>query len=252
MTREALKQTITDYAKAHQQTFITISQQIHARPELGNEEVYASAQLSKQLEREGFSVQRNIAGHSTGFIAKKSSEKPGPTVYFLAEYDALPEIGHACGHNIIGTTSVLAAILLGKIIEEIGGTVAVAGTPAEEGGDNGSAKASFVNRGYFDDGDAAIMIHPGKETRVSGHSLAVDPVDYHFHGRTAHASATPEKGINALDSVIQLFNGINALREHLADDIRIHGVIPDGARRQMLYLTTLELGSSCGLLQGMT
>jgi amidohydrolase len=147
---------------------------------------------------------------------------------FLAEYDALPEIGHACGHNLIGTISIAAAISLSKVIDEIGGEVVVFGTPAEEGGPNGSAKGSFVKAGLVDRIDAAIMVHPGADTTLTGPSLAVDPLDFEFFGKAAHASAHPEQGINALDGVIQLFNGINALRQHVPKDVRIHGIITDG------------------------
>lgn len=128
----------------------------------------------------------------------------------------------------IGTMSVAAAIALSKVIDEVGGEVVVFGTPAEEGGPNGSSKGSFVREGLLDDIDAAIMLHPGNETRLTGPSLGVDPLDFEFFGQPAHASASPEDGINALDGVIQLFNGINALREHLSKGVTIHGIITDG------------------------
>ncbi|PAD13279.1 M20 family metallopeptidase [Shouchella clausii] len=221
------KQAIESAIDSQAEIFIRTSQQIHENPEIGNEEVFASSQLTELLTSAGFSVKLDVAGHKTGFFAEKG-DPAGPTIAFLAEYDALPGIGHACGHNIIGTTSVAAAIALGEQLHESGGRVVVLGTPAEEGGDNGSAKGSFVREGLLAGIDAALMIHPSGETRVSGRSLAVDPVDYVFHGKPAHAAGAPEKGINALDGVIQLFNGINALRQHVTDDVRIHGIIPDG------------------------
>ncbi|MGG1575734.1 M20 family metallopeptidase [Fictibacillus sp. NRS-1165] len=208
--------------------YIQTSHEIHDHPEIGNEEVFASSLLASLLQKEGFQVERGVAGHETAFVARKRSVLDGPSVAFLAEYDALPGIGHACGHNIIGTSSVAAAIALGSVIDEIGGEVAVFGTPAEEGGENGSAKGSFVKHGYLEGVDAALMFHPGNANRITGTSLAVDPLDFEYIGKPAHAAAAPEKGINALDAVIQLFVGINALRQHVPDDVKIHGIITHG------------------------
>ena len=210
------------------QLYIKTSQDIHANPEIGNEEVYASAKHVALLEDAGFDVTTAVAGHETSFYAVKDSGKEGPTVAYLAEYDALPGLGHACGHNIIGTTSVAAGIALAEALPETGGRVVVLGTPAEEGGPNGSAKGSFVRHGYLKDVDVALMIHPSGKTATTGESLAVDPLDFHFFGKPAHASGSPHHGINALDAVIQLFNGINALRQQLPSDVRIHGIITHG------------------------
>lgn len=122
---------------------------IHDHPEVSNYEFYSSAALIKQLEKEGFWVEKEVAGHRTGFDARYISNKPGPTIAFLAEFDALPGIGHACGHNLFGTYSVLAASIVKQFIDEIGGEIRVYGTPGEEGGENGSAKGSFVREGFF-------------------------------------------------------------------------------------------------------
>lgn len=222
------KDIINGYLDQQANKYIDISHYIHANPEIGNEEFLASETLTRILIEAGFEVTRNIAGHETGFIARKSSSKPGPTIAFLAEYDALPGLGHACGHNIIGITSVAAGISLGLVLEETGGTVLVYGTPAEEGGANGSAKGSYVKHGLFEGVDAAILIHPSGQTRTTQPFLAVNPLDFKFYGKAAHAAAAPEEGINALDAVIQLFNGIGALRQQLPTDIRVHGIIPDG------------------------
>jgi amidohydrolase len=208
--------------------YIEASHRIHEKPEIGNQEFFASETLTKILKNAGFDVTRHVAGHETGFVARKSSSKAGPKIGFLAEYDALPGLGHACGHNIIGTTSVAAGIALAEVIEETGGEVVVFGTPAEEGGPNGSAKGSFVKHGLFEGIDVALMIHPSGKTGLTGPTLAVDPLDFHFYGKAAHASGSPEQGINALDAVIQLFNGINALRQQLSTDVRIHGIITHG------------------------
>jgi amidohydrolase len=227
---EAHRQVISQFFDEFKYRLIAISHDIHNRPEIGNKEYFASQTLCSFLKEHDFEVTVNVAGHPTGFIAKRKSAKPGPVFGFLAEYDALPGLGHACGHNIIGTASVSAGIALSKVLEEIGGEVIVFGTPAEEGGPGGSAKGSFVKAGLFDEVDACAMVHPGALTAVTGPSLAVDPLIFSFYGKAAHAAAAPEKGINALDGVIQLFNGINALRQHLPDDVRIHGIITDGGQ----------------------
>ena len=223
-----LKSRIFEVIDNHAERVIALAKEIHAKPEIGNEEVFASGVLSEYLREFGFQVDLGVAGHDTAFYAVKDSGIEGPTIAFLAEYDALPGLGHACGHNIIGTTSVAAGIALSEVIAETGGNVVVLGTPAEEGGPNGSAKGSFVRHGFLKNVDVALMIHPAGRTSLTGPTLAVDPLDFHFYGKSAHASGSPEKGINALDSVIQLFNGINALRQHVTSDVRIHGIITHG------------------------
>ncbi|GIO40144.1 amidohydrolase [Paenibacillus antibioticophila] len=223
-----LKEKIGQQIDESKSLYIETSHQIHARPEIGNEEFFASQTLSGILEKAGFEVTRNVAGHETGFVARKTSSKSGPKIGYLAEYDALPGLGHACGHNLIGTISTAAAIALASTLEETGGEVFVFGTPAEEGGTNGSAKGSFAKHGLFEGIDAALMIHPSGDTRLTSSALAVDPLDFHFYGKSAHAAGAPEKGINALDAVILLFNGISALRQQLPSHVRIHGIIPNG------------------------
>lgn len=202
---------------------------IHEHPEVSNHEFFACKTLSEQLAREGFQIKVDVAGHRTGFTASYRAEKPGPVLVFLAEYDALAGLGHGCGHNIFGATSSLAASALKQVVDETGGEVRVYGTPGEEGGENGSAKGSFVREGFFKDVDAALCVHPGADQHhLSGKSLACAPVDIEFWGKAAHASGAPEKGINALNAVIEVFNSINALRQHLPGDVKIHGIITDG------------------------
>ncbi|WP_195947513.1 M20 family metallopeptidase [Paraclostridium bifermentans] len=226
---DKLKNDVLDTIEKNKEVYINISHKIHSNPEIGNEEYFACEILSNLLKENGFEVETNIAGHPTGFLAKKKSEiKEGPIIAFLAEYDALPGIGHACGHNIIGATSCATAITLSSQLNHIGGEIRVYGCPSEEGGENGSAKGSIVKANLFEGVDACLMIHPSNETSITGNSLAVDPVDFEFIGKSAHAAGCPEKGINALDGVIQLFNGVNALRQHLTDDVRIHGIITHG------------------------
>ena len=223
------QKNILDQIENKRDTYINISHKIHGHPEIGNQEFFSSKLLIDTLEKEGFSVEKAVAGHPTSFIARKKSNKnSGAVIGLLAEYDALPDLGHACGHNIIGTASIATAIALSKITDEIGGEIVVFGTPAEEGGENGSAKASFVKYNLFEGVDACMMIHPGNNNYGTVKSLANDPIQFEFTGKASHAAACPEKGINALDGVIQLFNGINALRQHVTSDVRIHGIITDG------------------------
>ena len=219
---------VQDYLNKRREDFIQISHQIHERPESANEEYFACELLSETLRQAGFDVTVNVAGHETGFVARKASSKPGPIIGILAEYDALAGLGHGCGHNIIGASSVAAGCALAQVIEETGGEVVVFGTPAEEGGDNGSAKGSFVREGLFKDVDVCMMIHPGSKTTITGPSLANHPIEFEFFGRPAHAAGCPEKGINALDAMIVFYNAVNALRQQLTPDVRIHGIITHG------------------------
>lgn len=203
---------------------------IHAKPEVSDFEYFASQTLSEQLKKEGFEIELPAAGHRTGFAATYKSNKPGPTVVFLAEYDALAGLGHGCGHNVFGATSSLAGAALKSIVDQIGGEVRVYGTPGEEGGQNGSAKGSFVKKGYLKDVDFALCVHPGSgsEDGLSTRNYACAPVDIEFWGKPAHAAGCPQDGINALDAQILTYAAIGVLRQQLTDRIRIHGVIVEG------------------------
>lgn len=224
------KQEILDFIENKKYDCVEISHRIHERPELGNEEIFASRTLIDILKLHEFEIETDIAGHATGFIASYESDKPGPTIGFLAEYDALPGLGHACGHNIIGTASVLGGTALKQVIDEIGGKVVVLGCPAEEGGENGSAKASYVKAGIIEDIDVALMVHPGNETYRTINTLAVDVLDIQFYGRSAHASENADEALNALDAMISYFNGVAQLRQHIKKGQRVHGVILDGGK----------------------
>lgn len=204
-----------------------MSQQLYDNPELGDEEYESMKLLVNYLRSHQFDVETRLVDRPTSFRAEFKGEKNGPTVAFLAEYDALPGIGHGCGHNLIATIAVGAGVVLSNRLQDIGGKVIVLGTPAEE---TNGAKVSMSEEGIFDDIDIAMMVHPSGESEESGASLAMDALQFSFTGKSAHAAAAPEQGINALDAVIQLFNGINALREHLPDDIRMHGVISEGGK----------------------
>jgi amidohydrolase len=211
----------------HSAAFKDLSRFIGENPELGHEEWLASARLIEQLKAHGFSVQSPVLELPTAFIATYKSKKPGPVAAFLCEYDALPDLGHACGHHLICTMGIAAAIGLKSVIDEIGGTIRVYGTPAEE---TKGAKVPMAEAGLFDDADFALMAHPFYAYEKSGESLAMDALQFEFFGKAAHAAASPYEGINALDAVLLLFQSINHLRQQLQSHVRIHGIITEGGQ----------------------
>ena len=211
-----------------------LSKDIHAHPELNYEEFYSSNALAGFLERRDFRVERGIGGVETAFRATiPGGAGNGPTIAVLAEYDALPEIGHGCGHNLIAMAAMGAALGLQANAANLPGRIEIIGTPAEEGG---GGKIRLLEAGVFDGVDATLSSHPfsnrtivpAVSPRGESWSLAMVGYRYIYHGRAAHAAAAPEAGVNALNAVIHLFTGIDALRQHLRDDVRIHGVITDG------------------------
>ncbi|MEH7095125.1 M20 family metallopeptidase [Neobacillus vireti] len=220
-----MKELLKNNLETIQNRLWEINDTLYHHPELGDQEYESMNLLVELLEQHQFSVEKGIVGRPTAFKAVYDSKKEGPTIAYLSEYDALPEVGHGCGHNMIGTMSAGAGVLLSKVLDEIGGRVVVLGTPAEE---TNGAKVPMAEQGVFDDIDAAMIVHPGDVSYESGESLAMDAIQFDFRGRTSHAAASPEKGINALDAVIQLFNGVNALRQHVTSDVRIHGIIKEG------------------------
>jgi amidohydrolase len=204
---------------------------IHAHPEIGHQEVEASRRLSGLLQAAGIPVEMGTAGMATAFKAELGGEKAArPRVAILAEYDALPGLGHGCGHNLIGTSAVGAGLALSEVIPELNGSIWVLGTPAEESAaPNSGGKVHMVNAGVFEDVDAAIMFHPGTETAVTlDRSLAARGFEFYFHGRAAHAAGAPDEGINALDAVVLTYNAISVMRQQVRSDVRIHGIILSG------------------------
>ncbi len=203
-----------------------LNEYIYANPELGRKEFKACKVHKEILKKYGFKITDSYIGIETAYLAEYSSGKEGPKIAYLAEYDALPEIGHGCGHNILGTTSIGAGILLKEYINKFGGTVYVYGTPAEE---TFGAKVDMAEAGCFDDIDVAMISHPtGKSHERSGTSQAMEALQFTFKGKTAHAAGDPHNGINALDGVIQFFNSVNALRQQTKNSARIHGIISKG------------------------
>lgn len=220
-----MKSILFEKGKEIHKELCEISDFIYHNPELGNEEYKAVEKLTSFLQEHNFEIETEFLGIKTGFRATYDSNKEGPIIGYLCEYDALPEIGHGCGHNMIGAMSAGAGVILSKILNEIGGKIIVYGTPAEE---TNGAKVIFAEQGVFDELDVAMMVHPSDKTIESGTSMALYPLQFTYTGKTAHAASCPQEGINALNSVIQLFNGIDALRQHVTPDVRIHGIITNG------------------------
>jgi amidohydrolase len=206
-------------------TLLELSHRIHANPEIRFEEFQASAWLAQTLEDSGFAVDRGIAGLPTAFRAEMRGAGDGPTVAILAEYDALPGIGHACGHNVIGTAAIGAALALAPSLKQLPGRLLVIGTPAEEGG---GGKVTMLERGAFDGVDAAIMIHPYHRDQTGIAMLASFKWNAVFRGVPAHAALAPHLGVNALDAVRLAFAGVDALRQQVRPDARMHGIVTHG------------------------
>jgi len=201
---------------------------MYHNPEIGHQERESAKLLTAELTQHGFTVEAPFAGMETGFKATYKGGD-GPTIAIFAEYDALPGIGHGCGHNVIGCAAIGAAIGLKEAWADMPGTIIVFGAPAEEGAvDNAGGKVFIVEHGALKGVDAALMIHPSIRNALGGSSNAREAMEITFKGKTAHAAGAPHEGINALDAAIQTFNGFNALRQHVKPDVRIHGVITEG------------------------
>jgi amidohydrolase len=220
---EKLKLKVKDSVESQRQQLIQLSLNIHDNPELGFKEEKASAWLASYLEGSGFHVERGIASLATAFRATYGQRSP--RIALLAEYDALPKIGHGCGHNIIAASAVGAAVASKSIIDQLGGSIVVLGTPGEEvfGG-----KIDMVKAGTFKEIDVAMLVHPEVRNMPTEEALACSSLEVEFFGRPAHAAGQPHRGINALDAMILAFTSINSLRQHIRGDARIHGIITDG------------------------
>lgn len=224
MQMEQLRQRIVQVIDEQAPQLQEIALQLHARPETGGQEYFAQELLTTYASGQGLSVNKGLADVPTSFSATATNGS-GAKVAFLAEFDALPEIGHACGHNLIAMASMAATVGLVSVLPEISGQVTLFGAPSEE---TNGAKVPMAAAGLFDEFDAALIVHPGARTTVDASSLAIDAVEFTFLGKPAHAAGSPHEGINALDAVISLFNNLNALRQHLTSDVRIHGIISEG------------------------
>src|SRR2546426_2660551 len=202
-----------------------LTRQIHDNPELGYQEIKAAAWLTEFLDKQGFKVERGVAGVETAFRGTLETGA-GPTIAILCEYDALPGIGHACGHNVIATSGAGAgAALAAAKVQLPKGRILVIGTPAEEGG---GGKVKLIQGGVFRDVDCAMMIHGFDRTLLHQDLLGIVRVTFEYTGKAAHASVDPWAGINALDACIQTFNAISMLRQQVRPECRIHGIITSG------------------------
>lgn len=225
-----LKQRVCEVIDHRAAELVETADWIHAHPEIGHQEVEASRRLAGMLEGVGIPVEMGTAGMPTAFKADLGSTLARPRVAILAEYDALPGLGHGCGHNLIGTSAIGAGLALKEVAPELEGSIWVLGTPAEESAaPNSGGKVHMVNAGVFDEVDAAIMFHPGTENAVTlDRSLAARGFEFYFHGKAAHAAGAPEEGINALDAVVLMYNAVSVLRQQVRSDVRIHGIILSG------------------------
>jgi amidohydrolase len=214
-----VKQRLCAEVDKRADVLIDASHEIHAHPELNFEEHFAHDLLTGILEAEGLSVERRARGIDTAFEATAGGS--GPLIAVLCEYDALPEIGHACGHNIIGTAGLGAGIAAAALADELGGRVLILGTPAEEGG---GGKVYLADRGALDGVDAAMMVHPAGADLASMDAIAIQQLWVDYHGQAAHAAAFPWKGRNALDAAVLGYMNVAALRQHIKPTERIHGI----------------------------
>jgi len=218
-----LKQRAKERIELDKPSLIALSHKIFGNPELAYEEHNSSAWLVEALRDGGMQVEFPAHGLETAFRATAGTK--GPHIVICAEYDALPEIGHACGHNIIGTSAVGAGLALSQLADDLGMRVSVLGTPAEEGG---GGKVELLRRGAFEDVDVSLMVHPGPMDVVDIPTLAVGVVQITYRGKESHASAFPELGRNALDAINIAYVAIAALRQHIRPTERIHGIVTHG------------------------
>jgi amidohydrolase len=218
-----LKETARQRVQRAHQALIGLSHWIQANPELNYQETLATGWLVEWLEKAGFEVERNVADLETAFVGRFG---PGPLkVAIVAEYDALPEVGHACGHNVISATAIGAGIALAAVADELGIQVSVVGTPAEEGG---GGKIVMIEKGVFDEFHCALMVHPGPSDLLLPEVLAAQTLEVTYTGKPAHAGSFPERGINAGDAIVVAQVAIGLLRQALAPGDRVHGIVMSG------------------------
>jgi amidohydrolase len=227
MNNELFKKEALQEIENIKERLMNLSKKIHANPELSGCEFNASQWIANELERENFDIQLGISTLDTAVKACYFQSSESPTIAFMAEYDALPEIGHGCGHNLIAPAAIGAAAALKNVLPPGFANVMVIGTPAEE---TFGGKLPLLEAGVFDNVDVAMMFHPHTITTGLRPCTGRTSLVFEFFGKPAHAATFPDKGINALDAVILTFNNINALRQQLREDVRIHGIITDGGK----------------------
>ena len=220
-----MKEKLKHYIETHSAVYEAIVQDLYDHPEIGNEEFRSMGVLCDILRKEGFDVQSGYVV-PTGFLGTYKSQKPGPVIAFMCEYDALPEVGHGCGHNLIAGMSLAAGCALKSVIDEVGGEVRVLGTPAEE---NFGGKVSMAQAHVFDDVGAALMLHPDTKNGLGGRTLALNPLKFEFYGVNAHG-CSPQHGKSALDAAVMSYMSINLLRQFAEPNTFIHGIIANGGQ----------------------
>jgi amidohydrolase len=205
---------------------LDLSHRVHATPEIAFEERQAAAWSAELLRRHGFEITAPVGGLETAFVARWQGERPGPVVAFAGEYDALPEVGHGCGHNLMCSSSAGAAIAAARVVgRDFAGEIRFIGTPAEEAG---NGKVHLLRAGVFDDVDICLQIHPSDSNSAEVLALAVTEASVTFHGVLAHASGDPWLGKNALDAIVLLHTMVAQWRQHLKPGERVHGIITHG------------------------
>lgn len=217
------KARLCEEVERRAETIIAVSRDLHAHPELGFAETHAHDVLAAAIEADGLAVERSAFGLATAFAADAGER--GPTVAVVCEYDALPGIGHACGHNVIAAAGLGAGLAAAALASAAGGRVRILGTPAEEGG---GGKVFMLDAGAFDGCDAALMVHPAQADLIRMDGIAVRQVVARYGGAAAHAAAAPHEGRNALDAAVLGYVNVAALRQHIRSDERVHGVFTDG------------------------
>lgn len=217
-----LQQRVVEIIDGISADLVAASHHIHAHPELNFEEHIAAETLAATGKRHGLEVEKGVFGLETSLAA---SVGDGPTVCVMSEYDALPEIGHGCGHNVIAAAGLGAAIALSKIADEAGGRVLYLGTPAEEGG---GGKIVMAQNGALNNVDIAMMVHPADTDLLTFDAIALQQLRVHYAGKEAHAAAAPEQGLNALDAAVLGYMAVAALRQHIATSERVHGIFTKG------------------------
>jgi len=246
---DSLKKIVKDTVDEKRPMLEDIARYLYENPELGSEEYKAFEKLTGVLEDHGFEVEKGIYGMPTAFKASYKGGAEEPRVAVLAEYDALPGVGHGCGHNLIAASAVGAGIAASRAVSGLAGEVLVVGTPAEEGrGPSAGSKVIMADHGFFDDVAGVIMLHPGSRWGVGGQALGIHQVEMVFKGQTSHAAASPEKGRNALNAATLTYVATHMLRQEARRDANlvIHGIIPEGGWRATSYRIGRCASSACG------
>ncbi|MCW4050664.1 MAG: M20 family metallopeptidase [Candidatus Bathyarchaeota archaeon] len=228
---DEIKKIVKESVDEKKPILVDIARYLYENPELGSEEFKAFEKITKVLEDHDFKVEKGIFDMPTAFVASYRGKSDGPKVAVLCEYDALPGVGHGCGHDLIAASAVGAGIAASQAIGELAGEVLVIGTPAEEGhGPSGGSKVIMANKGFFDDIDGVVMLHPATGWSVGGQSLGVGKVHMTFKGQTSHAAASPHMGRNALNAATLAYMATHMLRQEAKRDANlvIHGIITEG------------------------